>query len=260
MKGLPPMDSISTPTPARPPALTTPLESYRSALDEVFHNLSAFTPDFLALHALDGVLATVTGALDRFPAQGPHSLADHDYVLQEGAAWFTMNTLSVRLHTTDEGIVCDIHATGNENEGTIASCYAFFSEVEEPQDASGQHQNTETSPTSYWVDLPSPDSVGRPDVPMIHIATFNNPTDACAFAQEHFGTDPDGRLSLITPAPSSHSQALSRASRAAYAALHMRAAQGTLTQEERVAYEALATLFTDNATPNKTKHPIEDAS
>lgn len=63
--------------------------------------------------------------------------------------------------------------------------------------------------------------------------------------------------SISTPAPSSHNQALSRA---AYAALHVRAAQGTLTQEERVAYEALATLFTDNATPNKPKHPIEDAS
>ena len=148
MKGPTPMDSMSTPAPAQPPALPPPLEIYRSALDEVFHNLSTFTPDFLSQHALNGVLATVTAALARFPAQGPHSLADHDYVLQEGAAWFTMKTLSVRLHATDEGIVCDIHATDKENDGTIASCYAFFSEVEEQQDARCQNPNTETSPTS----------------------------------------------------------------------------------------------------------------
>lgn len=44
--------------------------------------------------------------------------------------WITIKDhFAVNIHTTDEGIVCDIYKKGKEDEGVIASTYAFDSEV-----------------------------------------------------------------------------------------------------------------------------------
>ena len=62
-------------------------------------------------------------------------LADGDYNLVHGAAWLTVNNLSVRIHATDEGVVCDVYPKGYEMEDSIASCYAFFSEGPQNKEA-----------------------------------------------------------------------------------------------------------------------------
>lgn len=58
-------------------------------------------------------------------------LKDDDYVLVEGRAWFTIGNISVRLTRTDEGVVCDMYPLNNETSDSVASCYAFHSEMEE---------------------------------------------------------------------------------------------------------------------------------
>jgi len=52
-----------------------------------------------------------------------------NYVLKDGDAWFTIKKFSVRIFSTDEGVVCDIYALGNDEE-SIASAYAFDDEAE----------------------------------------------------------------------------------------------------------------------------------
>lgn len=59
------------------------------------------------------------------------NLPDGDYTLTEGAAWFTVKNFSVRVYSTDEGIVVDIYPVGRETEDSVASTYAYDSEVEE---------------------------------------------------------------------------------------------------------------------------------
>lgn len=62
-------------------------------------------------------------------------LKDEDYTLEEGAAWFTVKGFSVRIMSTDEGVVVDIYGLGREMAGPIASTYAFDSAAEpEPGD------------------------------------------------------------------------------------------------------------------------------
>ncbi len=62
------------------------------------------------------------------------TIGDGDYILRDGAAWFTVGGFSVRLAKTDEGVVCDVYAEGVEDGDPIASCYAFDSEVEEAKE------------------------------------------------------------------------------------------------------------------------------
>lgn len=57
-------------------------------------------------------------------------LTDTDYILTEGAAWFSVSGFAIRIHTTDEGVAVDIYKDGKENENAIAGSYAFFSELE----------------------------------------------------------------------------------------------------------------------------------
>ena len=57
-------------------------------------------------------------------------LLDDDYILTDGAAWFTVKGFSVRIHSTDEGVVADVYAEGREDEDAIASTYAFDNEEE----------------------------------------------------------------------------------------------------------------------------------
>lgn len=57
-------------------------------------------------------------------------LPDGDYTL-EGSAWFTVGKFSIRIHTTDKGVAVVMYPCGNEMADSLASCYAFNSEVEE---------------------------------------------------------------------------------------------------------------------------------
>lgn len=59
------------------------------------------------------------------------NLIDSDYVLTEGAAWFTVKGFSIRIHSTDEGVVVDVFKAMEEMSGPVASTYAFDFEVEE---------------------------------------------------------------------------------------------------------------------------------
>ena len=59
------------------------------------------------------------------------NLIDSDYVLAEGAAWFSIKDFSIRIHSTDEGVVVDIYKADDEMNEPIASTYAFDSETQE---------------------------------------------------------------------------------------------------------------------------------
>ena len=59
-------------------------------------------------------------------------LKDDDYVLADGRAWFTVKDhFSVRITTTDEGMICDVYVTGHEagDDGLLGSTYVFDSEA-----------------------------------------------------------------------------------------------------------------------------------
>jgi hypothetical protein len=56
------------------------------------------------------------------------NLKDDDYTLEEGAAWFTVKGFSIRILSTDEGVVVDIYELGNEWE-PLASTYAHDSDI-----------------------------------------------------------------------------------------------------------------------------------
>jgi hypothetical protein len=56
-------------------------------------------------------------------------LKDADYVLTEGAAWFTVKNFSIRIFSTDEGVVVDIYKKGSEMDSFIAGTYAADDET-----------------------------------------------------------------------------------------------------------------------------------
>jgi hypothetical protein len=58
------------------------------------------------------------------------ALKDGDYDLVEGAAWFTVKNIAIRIHTNDEGVIVDMYPVGEENFDSIASTYAFFTEAD----------------------------------------------------------------------------------------------------------------------------------
>lgn len=58
------------------------------------------------------------------------ALIDDDYILTEGAAWLDVKGFSVRIHSTDEGVVVDIYdatvaKTGDFDLALITSAFAF---------------------------------------------------------------------------------------------------------------------------------------
>ena len=61
------------------------------------------------------------------------NLIDGDYVLTDGAAWFRVKNFSIRIQSTDEGVVVDLYPYLQEMEEPVASCWALDSEVE-PED------------------------------------------------------------------------------------------------------------------------------
>ena len=65
------------------------------------------------------------------------NLIDGDYVLTDGAAWFKVKNFSIRIQSTDEGVVVDLYPYQREMEEPVASCWALDSEVE-PEDNEGE--------------------------------------------------------------------------------------------------------------------------
>jgi hypothetical protein len=63
-----------------------------------------------------------------------NELKDGDYLLIEGAGWFTVKGFSVRVHMTDEGVIVDIYGQGKEMDSPIASTYAFEHELIEDEE------------------------------------------------------------------------------------------------------------------------------
>lgn len=63
------------------------------------------------------------------------ALDDADYTLADGAAWFTIQNISIRIHATDEGVVVDLYPRELEMNPPLTSAYAFFSEAENELDA-----------------------------------------------------------------------------------------------------------------------------
>ena len=57
------------------------------------------------------------------------NLKDDDYTLEEGAAWFTVKGFSIRILSTDEGVVVDIWKDGGEMDSPIASTYAHDEDI-----------------------------------------------------------------------------------------------------------------------------------
>lgn len=64
----------------------------------------------------------------------PNPLPDKNYTLTEGAAWIEVAGFAIRIAKTDEGVVVDVYADGLEDGGSITSCYAFDSEIEEARE------------------------------------------------------------------------------------------------------------------------------
>jgi len=65
------------------------------------------------------------------------NLVEGDYVLTDGAAWFKVKNFSIRIQSTDEGVVVDLYPYLGKMEEPVASTWAFDSDVE-PEDDSGE--------------------------------------------------------------------------------------------------------------------------
>lgn len=55
---------------------------------------------------------------------------DGDYILTN-SAWLEIKDFAICIHSTDEGVVVDIYKNKCEDNGAIASAYAFDSEVKD---------------------------------------------------------------------------------------------------------------------------------
>lgn len=53
-------------------------------------------------------------------------LGDHDYVLTEGGAWFTIGKWAVRIHLNNNSrLTCAIYKDGEEDNDPIAECSVY---------------------------------------------------------------------------------------------------------------------------------------
>lgn len=64
-------------------------------------------------------------------------LTDGDYILSEGAAWFSVKGFSIRIHSTDEGVVVDMYDSAVDQDGDfdghlLATTYVYDDERDEP--------------------------------------------------------------------------------------------------------------------------------
>jgi len=62
--------------------------------------------------------------------------SESDYYLKDNATsvWITVGDISVYVMRTDEGVVVDLYPLDNENDESLASTYAFFSEVTDEEE------------------------------------------------------------------------------------------------------------------------------
>lgn len=56
-------------------------------------------------------------------------LIDSVYTLTEGAAWLNVKGFSIRIQSTDEGVVVDVYGSEGDAQDPIASTYAFDTET-----------------------------------------------------------------------------------------------------------------------------------
>lgn len=61
----------------------------------------------------------------------PQKLKDGDYILEDEKAWFDIKGFTVWVRATDEGIVVDIYQKDKVLHDSIASTYAFDTEIDE---------------------------------------------------------------------------------------------------------------------------------
>ena len=54
------------------------------------------------------------------------NLPDGDYVLTDGAAWFSCDGFAIRIYTTHRGVVVNIYEDGKEMEAPIATTSAVL--------------------------------------------------------------------------------------------------------------------------------------
>lgn len=77
----------------------------------------------------------VEGEAQVTPSKGSSiSLPDGDYTLTESAGWFDIKGFSIRIHSTDEGIVVDVYdakiaKSGDFNDALVTSTYAYDAEL-----------------------------------------------------------------------------------------------------------------------------------
>jgi hypothetical protein len=58
-------------------------------------------------------------------------LPDGDFVLRDGAAWFSVKGASVRIASTDEGVAVDVYALGQESEAPLGGTWVLDTEIAE---------------------------------------------------------------------------------------------------------------------------------
>jgi len=57
-----------------------------------------------------------------------HNITDGDYVLTDGAAWFTVEGMSIRIYSTHKEVRVNVYREGQEMEQSIASIYVPIKE------------------------------------------------------------------------------------------------------------------------------------
>lgn len=63
-------------------------------------------------------------------------LPDNDYVLSEGSGWFDVKGFTIRIHSTDEGVIVDIYdkkvaLTGDFDAALMQAAQVFDHELQE---------------------------------------------------------------------------------------------------------------------------------
>jgi len=64
---------------------------------------------------------------------GEIGLVDDDYLLKDGAAWFTAGRFSVRIYSDKRGVECWVYPLGRESEPALAQCVAFAEQLPKPE-------------------------------------------------------------------------------------------------------------------------------
>ena len=81
------------------------------------------------------------------PKKPTTDLIDNDYVLVEGAAWFDVDGFTIRIHSTDEGVVVDVFdaklcESGDFDVALMATTYVFNSELSDADEKAETQEHT----------------------------------------------------------------------------------------------------------------------